>query len=120
MVPWDPTTNTIIQENINTTIVLSAVSKWESVSSTPIFTRIAVIPAKNEEPTAYSSHIWFSSHFLFLIFLLSYRTVTSDSGTLEVKQRQLIGFRQVGQYAQFHHIVNDRLAGFGTLPEVVP
>ena len=47
-----PVIRTISQENISTTTVRMAVATSESVFCIPHFARIAVIPAKNEEPIA--------------------------------------------------------------------
>ena len=47
-----PVPSTISQENKNTTIVRIAVATSESVLRIPHFARIAVIPAKNEDPIA--------------------------------------------------------------------
>jgi hypothetical protein len=53
-------TNTIIHEKIKTTIVLIAVATFESVFLIPHFASIDVIPAKNADPNAYNTHIFFS------------------------------------------------------------
>lgn len=47
-----PVTNTISHANIRTTIVRIAVATFEFVFRIPHFARIAVIPAKKEEPIA--------------------------------------------------------------------
>ena len=52
-----PVIITMSHEKINTTNVRIAVATSESVFLIPHFARIAVIPAKNEEPAAYSIHI---------------------------------------------------------------
>ena len=52
IVPAEPTTNTIIQEKINTTIVLMAVATSESVFFIPHFARIDVKPANIAEKIA--------------------------------------------------------------------
>ena len=53
-----PVIPTISQENASTTTVRIAVATSESVFRIPHFARIAVIPAKKEEPTAYNIHIF--------------------------------------------------------------
>lgn len=53
----DPARNTISQEKTRTTTVRTAVATVESVFRMPHFARIAVIPEKNAEPTAYKTHI---------------------------------------------------------------
>lgn len=52
-----PVIPTISQENASTTTVRIAVATSESVFRIPHFARIAVIPAKKEDPTAYNIHI---------------------------------------------------------------
>ena len=63
-----PVTRTISQENRSTTTVRIAVATSESVFLIPHFARIAVIPAKNEEPTAKSTHIF--PHLPRMFYLL--------------------------------------------------
>lgn len=53
----DPATKTISHENINTTIVRSAVATVESVFLIPHFAKIEVIPANKAEPNANTIHI---------------------------------------------------------------
>lgn len=53
----EPTIKTISHEKISTTTVRTAVATVESVLRIPHFARIAVIPEKNAEPTAYKIHI---------------------------------------------------------------
>lgn len=48
----EPTINTVIHENIRTTIVLIAVATVESVCFIPHFARIAVNPANTADPNA--------------------------------------------------------------------
>ena len=48
----DPTINTIIHENIKTTIVRSAVARSESVFLIPHFAKIEVNPANTADKTA--------------------------------------------------------------------
>ena len=50
--PHVPVINTMSHENNNTTTVRIAVATFESVFLIPHFARIAVIPAKNEDPIA--------------------------------------------------------------------
>ena len=51
-----PATNTISQENANTTTVRSAVARLESTSRTPILASTAVSPANAAEPNANNTH----------------------------------------------------------------
>ena len=53
----EPTIATIIHENASTTIVLIAVATSESVFLIPHFASTEVIPVKNAERTAITSHI---------------------------------------------------------------
>src|ERR1700757_2556996 len=48
--------NAMIQLKTRMTVVRIAVARFESMSPTPIFARIAVAPAKNAESTAQKSH----------------------------------------------------------------
>ena len=62
----ESTTNTIIQENKRTTIVLIAVATSESVFFIPHFAKIVVRPAKTADSTAIIIHILnYSSKILF-------------------------------------------------------
>ena len=67
-VPADPATNTMTQENKNTTTVLTAVATSESVFLIPHFARTDVTPAKNADNTAIIIHITLSpSHSVRII-----------------------------------------------------
>ena len=56
-VPCDPTTKTIATAQTRTTIVRSAVARFEGVCRIPAFARTAVSPANTAAPHAYSNHM---------------------------------------------------------------
>ena len=66
----DPVIHTMIHENNSTITVRIAVATSESVFLIPHFARIAVIPAKKEEPIAYKIHIFHASSLDFFFFYI--------------------------------------------------
>ena len=94
-----PATATISQEKNRTTAVRIAVATSESVFRIPHFARIAVIPAKKEEPTAKRIHI--SSAPFFIGNISRGRTVlqTIVGGYIFGVGSTIISFIILGNYS---------------------